>query len=444
MGNEILFLIAGLVIGVIAAGFAMRFRYEGKISGSEAGKKALDEQLKRIDTQLEGERIKSENLNAELAASHSELGNMRQRLEEQKAELEKIQEKFTKEFENLANKILEEKSRKFTDQNKTQLTEILHPLKEKIREFEKKVEDTYIKGTKERSELKEQVKMMMQLNEKMSTEASNLTKALKGDSKTQGNWGEVVLERILESSGLGKGREYHIQESVTLEDGKRLQPDVVIYLPDDKRIVIDAKVSLTDYERLVGEEDAEKQARFLKQHILSLKNHIRDLGNKDYTRLYDLPGLDFVLMFIPLEPAYFAAVQAEPGLFNEALNKNIVIVSGSTLLATLRTISSIWKHEYQNKNVREIARIGGSLYDKFDGFVNDLVEVGKKMDAGKREYEKAMNKLVEGKGNLVSQVERMKILGAKTKKSLPQNIIERSQDDKTPMELEFEQNPPGE
>jgi DNA recombination protein RmuC len=436
---DLLFIISGLLIGAVAGGLIVKFFYQGKLAGKEERSRLLSEQLTGLESDLREERNKNETLNKDLASSKTALQNMQQRLDEQKAELDKLQQKFILEFENLAGKILEEKTKKFTDTNKEQMTQLLDPLKEKIRNFEQKVEDTYVKGTRERSALKEQIEQMMRLNEKMSEEANNLTRALKGDSKTQGNWGEVILERILESSGLAKGREYELQESITNEEGKRLQPDVIILLPDEKHIIIDAKVSLTHYEQYVSADNDDDRDKFLKLHIASIRNHIKGLSQKDYTQLYDLPSLDFVLMFIPIEPAFAIALQNEPGLFNDAFDRNIVLVSSSTLLATLRTISSIWKHEYQNRYALEIARQGGKLYDKFSNFVDDLIEVGKKMDAGKREYEKAMNKLVDGKGNLVRQAEMLKELGVKATKSINTQIKERAMESgPEPMELDFE------
>jgi DNA recombination protein RmuC len=436
---DIIFLITGLLIGIVAGGLIIKFYYQGRIAAKEEHTRITGAQISSLETELRDARDKNENLNIDLASAKTELQNMQQKLDEQKEDLDKLQKKFILEFENLANKILEEKTQKFTDQNKTQLTELLDPLKDKIKTFEQKVEDTYIKGTRERSALKEQIQQMMQLNEKMSEEANNLTKALKGDSKTQGNWGEVILERILESSGLAKGREYELQESVTNEEGKRLQPDVIILLPDDKHIIIDAKVSLTHYEQYVSaDKDAERE-KFMKLHIASIRNHIKGLSQKDYTQLYDLPSLDFVLMFIPIEPAFALSLQHEPGLFKDAFDRNIILVSSSTLLATLRTISSIWKHEYQSRYALEIASQGGKLYDKFSNFVDDLIEVGKKMDAGKREYEKAMNKLVDGRGNLVRQAEKLKELGVKATKSVNSKITERAMESGSGhLELDFE------
>ena len=278
------------------------------------------------------------------------------------------------------------------------------------------------------SALKEQLLGLKDLNQQMAKEATNLTKALKGDSKTQGNWGELVLERVLEKSGLEKDREYFVQQNFQREDGSRVMPDVVLHLPDSKKMIIDSKVSLTDYERMVNAED-EERTLYLKSHVNSIKKHVDQLSAKNYQDLYDIESPDFVLMFIPIEPAFAVAINEDNTLYNKAFEQNIVIVTPSTLLATLRTIDSMWNNEKQQQNAIEIARQAGALYDKFEGLVTDLTGVGKKIDAAKNDYSSAMNKLVEGKGNLISRVENIKKMGAKAKKSLPENIIKRAEED---------------
>jgi DNA recombination protein RmuC len=337
-----------------------------------------------------------------------------------------LQEKFTKEFENLANKILEEKTNKFTEQNKENMKTILSPLQEKIQLFEKKVDDTHKESIDYHAALRQQILGLREMNDKMSKETINLTKALKGDSKMQGNWGELVLERVLEKSGLEKGREYEVQQSFTNEEGSRILPDVIINLPDGKKMVVDSKVSLTAYERFVNEEDEDAKATFLKEHVNSVKRHVDQLSDKNYQDIYEMESPDFVLLFIPIEPAFALALNEDNTLYNKAFEKNIVIVTPSTLLATLRTIDSMWTNQKQQENAIEIARQAGALYDKFEGFVGDLVKIGKKMDEAKVEYGSAMNKLVEGKGNLVTSVEKLKKMGAKAKKALPENIIKRA------------------
>ena len=358
----------------------------------------------------------------------ADLRNLQQKLDENKEEVTKLQEKFTKEFENLANKIFEDKSIKFTAQNKENIKTILNPLQEKIKGFEDKVDKTHKESIDYHAALRQQIVGLKEMNLQMSKETINLTKALKGDNKTQGNWGELVLERVLEKSGLEKNREYFVQQSFTNDEGKRVLPDVVIHLPDNKKMVVDSKVSLTAYEQFVNSEDETQKALFLKEHINSLKRHIEQLSEKKYEDIYKIESPDFVLLFIPIEPAFAVAINSDNFLYNKAFEKNIVIVTPSTLLATLRTIDTMWNNEKQQKNALEIARQAGSLYDKFHGLLNDLIGIGKKIDASKADYNAAMNKLVDGKGNLITSVEKLKKMGAKAKKALPENIIERASD----------------
>ncbi|HBS54090.1 MAG TPA: DNA recombination protein RmuC, partial [Flavobacterium sp.] len=339
-----------------------------------------------------------------------------------------------KEFENLANKILDEKSNKFTEQNKENMQNILTPLQDKIQLFEKKVEDTHKESIDYHAALRQQILGLREMNIQMSKETINLTKALKGDSKMQGNWGELVLERVLEKSGLEKGREYEVQQAFTTDEGNRVFPDVVINLPDGKKMIVDSKVSLTSYEKYINEEDDELKSNFLKEHVNSIKRHVEQLGNKNYQDLYQIESPDFVLLFIPIEPAFAMALNEDTTLYNKAFEKNIVIVTPATLLATLRTIDSMWTNQKQQENALEIARQAGALYDKFEGFVADLIKIGKKIDESKVEYAGAMNKLVEGKGNLISSVERLKKMGAKAKKALPDNIINRAEIDENQSE----------
>ena len=362
-------------------------------------------------------------LKSELSAKNE---NLQLLLDSQKDEIVKIQEVAKTEFQNLANKILEEKSLKFTEQNQQNLKNILNPLQEKITDFEKKVENTHKESIDYHAALRQQIIGLKDLNLQMSKETVNLTKALKGDSKMQGNWGELVLERVLEKSGLEKGREYEVQKSFTTEEGNRVLPDVIINLPDGKKMIVDSKVTLTAYEKYINEDDEEQKNSFLKEHVNSLKRHVEQLGNKNYHHLYEMESPDFVLLFIPIEPAFAIALNEDSQLYNKAFEKNIVIVTPSTLLATLRTIDSMWTNQKQQENAVEIARQAGALYDKFDGFVTDLVKIGKKMDEAKTEYEGAMNKLVDGKGNLITSVQKLKIMGAKAKKSLPEAIINRA------------------
>lgn len=388
-----------------------------------------ENQLRQSTTEKESIRTEKDALAIQLSKKEVDFDNLLERNREQKQEVEQLQEKFTKEFENLANKILEEKTTKFTEQNKENLKKILSPLQDKIQLFEKKVEDTHKESIDYHAALRQQIVGLKEMNAQMSKETLNLTKALKGDSKMQGNWGELVLERVLEKSGLEKGREYEVQQSFVTEEGNRVQPDVVINLPDGKKMIVDSKVTLTAYERYVNEEDDSLKEQYLKEHVISLKRHVEQLGEKNYQDLYKIESPDFVLLFVPIEPAFALALNEDATLYNKAFEKNIVIVTPSTLLATLRTIDSMWTNQKQQENAYEIARQAGALYDKFEGFVSDLIKIGKRMDEAKSEYGNAMNKLVEGKGNLITSVEKLKKMGAKAKKSLPENIINRAENE---------------
>jgi len=395
----------------------------------QQGVATTEKQIAQINTEKEVIRAEKEALQIHLTKKEADFDNLLDRHKEQKNEVEQLQDKFTKEFENLANKILDEKSNKFTEQNKENMKNILSPLQDKIQLFEKKVEDTHKESIDYHAALRQQILGLREMNEQMSKETINLTKALKGDSKMQGNWGELVLERVLEKSGLEKGREYEVQQSFTTEEGNRVFPDVVINLPDGKKMIVDSKVSLTSYEKYINEEDDNLKNAFLKDHVNSIKRHVEQLGDKNYQDLYQIESPDFVLLFIPMEPAFALALNEDTTLYNRAFEKNIVIVTPSTLLATLRTIDSMWTNQKQQENAYEIARQAGALYDKFEGFVSDLVKIGKKMEETKVEYGNAMSKLVDGRGNLITSVEKLKKMGAKAKKSLPENILKRAEVD---------------
>ncbi|TXE19997.1 DNA recombination protein RmuC [Psychroserpens burtonensis] len=388
----------------------------------------LSETISKTEHEREEIRKEKDRLNKDLARRNAEYENLQEHNLKRDEEIEIRQEQLRKDFEILATKILDEKSEKFTLQNKENIKNILNPLQEKIQIFEKKVDDTQKESISMHSALKEQLLGLKDLNQQMTKEATNLTRALKGDSKMQGNWGELVLERVLEKSGLEKDREYFVQQNFTREDGTRVLPDIVLHLPDNKKMIIDSKVSLTDYERYVNAEDDEREV-FLKAHINSIRRHVDQLSEKKYEDLYDIESPDFVLLFIPIEPAFAVAINADNSIYNKAFEKNIVIVTPSTLLATLRTVDSMWNNEKQQQNAIEIARQAGALYDKFEGLVKDLTGVGKKIDDAKKDYSSAMNKLVEGKGNLITSVEKIKRLGAKAKKSLPEAIIKRANND---------------
>ncbi|HJU46357.1 MAG TPA: DNA recombination protein RmuC, partial [Chitinophagaceae bacterium] len=413
---EILLLIIGLAVGA-ALGYFISKAKQPSSPGNEAELSALQKELEQSrfqhsraeegkyllqttvaknEQELKTERDEKLRLTSHLSHLKAENSNLQQRLDDQKQELQNLQQTFAKEFENLANKILDEKSRKFTEQNKENINQILKPLGEKIKEFEEKVQKNYDTENKEKASLKTEILRLYDLNQKMTTEAQNLTRALKGDNKAQGNWGEFILESILEKSGLVKNREYVVQQNFTTEDGRRLQPDVVVSLPENKTLVIDSKVSLIGYEKFCSAEDEALRVMASREHINSVRSHIKGLSDKSYQKLYQIKTLDFVLLFIPIEPAFALAVQQDMQLFQDAFDKNIVIVSPSTLLATLRTVASIWRQENHNRNALEIAQKAGDLYDKFNGFIEDMIDVGKKLDGSKKSYSDAMKKLTEG------------------------------------------------
>jgi DNA recombination protein RmuC len=434
---DIVFLIVGLLVGGALAYFFLRGKSESALStASEKArllevtaaelKAELKAMVEKLEARLQEERQKADALNSSFSSAKTENENLRQKLREQKSELEQLNTKFTKEFENLANRILDEKSQKFTEQNRSNLDIILNPLKERIKEFEQKVDQTYKTESAERITLKTEIKNLIDLNKQISEEANNLATALKGDNKQQGNWGELVLEKILERSGLKEGVEYKTQHSDINGNGDRIKPDVVIFLPDNKHVIVDSKVSLLAYNACVNATSEEERLKCLKAHIESLRSHVKLLSEKNYQTAIGLESPDFALLFVPIESSFSLAVQGDAELFNYAWDRKIVIVSPSTLLATLRTIASIWKQERQTRNALEIAEEGGKLYDKFVGFYEDLAKVGKKMDDAKSDYVEAMKKLYDGSGNLVRRAEKMKELGAKTTKQLPQTLLERA------------------
>ncbi|HEX9649652.1 MAG TPA: DNA recombination protein RmuC [Cyclobacteriaceae bacterium] len=432
---EIVWFILGIVLGGVVSWFLATYRFKSNLSSNETAVKVYDERIKDMIALLENardevkrERDKVITLSNRLSGNEADYRNLKERFEQQKEEVAKLQERFSIEFKNLAQDILEEKSRKFTIQNKENLEGILKPLSERIIEFEKTVQQNSKESIEWNSALREQIKSLKELNIQVTKEAENLTKALKGDNRAMGAWGEIILESILENSGLVKDREYIVQSVFVHDDGRRYQPDVVINLPDDKHLVIDSKISLVSYERFVNAETKEDTKIAIKSHLTSIRSHIRDLSSKNYQTLYGVKSLDFVLMFIPIESAFSLAVQNDSYLFNEAYDRNIVLVSPTTLIATLRTIANIWKNEYQNRNALEIARQGGELYDKFVNFTEDLLTLGKHLDQTQKHYSSAMKKLVEGQGNLISKATKIKELGAKTRKSIDQRLIERSED----------------
>ncbi len=424
--NSNLIILLTLLGGAALGALLMYLKAKADVASVQGKIEILGQDNETLKQKIDAEQAKSHELATLLTGAEKDLEHLHLKLKEQLAQSEQLQEKFTKEFENMANKILADNSQKFSEQNKESMNNILNPLKEKITDFEKKVESTNKESIDMNAALRQQIIGLQELNLQMSKEATNLTKALKGDSKKQGNWGELVLERVLEKSGLEKGREYDVQQNFQREDGSRVLPDVVIHLPDGKKMIIDSKVSLTAYEQYVNSEEEGDQARYLKMHIDSIKKHVDDLGDKNYQDLYQIESPNFVLMFIPIEPAFAIAINQDDKLYNKAFDKNIVIVTPSTLLATLRTIDTMWSNDKQQKNALEIAIQAGGLYDKFEGLMQDLVKVGKKIQETDGEYKNAMNKLFEGKGNLINRVEKLKKLGAKANKALPDNILDKA------------------
>lgn len=385
----------------------------------ETSKEIFRNQETKINT-LESER---NNLLSENARLTNENKNIELKLKEHKAELQQIQEKFTTEFTLIANKLLKDNASEFAKANQNRLSEILDPLKENIKQFERKVENNYEKEFKERTSLIEQIKSLEKLNVKMSEEAQNLTKALKGDNKAQGNWGELILEKVLASSGLIKDEEYTTQYSTTSEDGNRIQPDVIINLPENKHIIIDAKVSLIAYQNYINSDNEEEQHTHIKNHVLSVKNHIKGLSEKHYTTAKGIDTPDFVLLFMPIESSFGLATRADNELYQYAWDRKVVIVTPSTLLATLRTIASLWKQEKQTKNALEIAKQAGLLHTKFVNFLEDMDRIKKGIDLSSDAYDKAFSKLKSGNGNLIDSTVKLETLGVKTKKQLPANFL---------------------
>ncbi|HCX73558.1 MAG TPA: DNA recombination protein RmuC [Candidatus Cloacimonas sp.] len=385
-------------------------------------KEYLEQQQQKLTQQLTEKSDKVLELSNVNSQIKTENKNLQQKMAEHEAELEDLQAKFKDSFQNLANEILEDKSKRFTEKNQQNLRELLTPLHERIKEFETKVENTHKENLKSNISLTEQLKQLQQLNQQISDDANNLTKALKGEVKVQGNWGEVILERILEESGLRKGVEYETQPSYTDENRKRLQPDVVIKLPEDKHIIIDSKVSLLAYEQLVAAENEAKQQAHLKKLLTSVKNHIKELEKKHYSNIQQINSPDFVLMFMPIEGSFALVMQQDSDLYRFALAKQIVIVSPTTLLATLRTISYIWRQENQTKNAMEIARQSGLLYDKFVGFLDDMEKIDTNIKRARNAYDAAINKLSTGRGNLVTRVEKLRDMGAQSSKKIPENF----------------------
>jgi DNA recombination protein RmuC len=380
-----------------------------------------------------------EALKMQLAETVTELQAERKQTAEKLALLEGAREQFADHFKSLANDILEEKTKRFTDQNKENIGQILEPLKAKLDAFQGKVQEVYFQEGKDRTALAEQVRQLMSLNQQLSADAHNLTKALKGSSNTQGNWGELILERVLESSGLRKGFEYDVKESVTREDGTRGQPDVIVHLPENKELIVDSKVSLRAYEEYTKIENDREREAALARHVDSVRNHIKGLSERNYQTLYGLKSLDCVIMFIPIEPAFILAVTKDSNLWEQAWRKNVLMVSPSTLLFVLRTVAHLWRQEQQNRNVQEIAKRGAELYDKFSGFVDDFCKLGDRLTQARDSYDSAYSKFAKGRGNLIRQAEMLRDLGVKPTKSVADDLIEAALDDSNALPAEEEQ-----
>lgn len=385
----------------------------------------MREALEDLQAERDAQQAELRALSAAHAAVSAELNEQQKTHEQRLTDLQGARDELRAQFAELAGKIFEEREQRFADASQERLGQLLHPLKERIQAFEKRVEESYQHEARERFSLAKELERLQQLNQRLGDEATNLTRALQGQ-KTQGNWGELILERVLEHAGLEKGREYHTQVSLRSADGQRFQPDVLIQLPGDKQVVVDAKVSLTAYQALVCAQDDAGRETALKQHVLSLRNHLKGLSLKDYQRLEGLQSLDFVLLFVPIEGAFAAALQGDPELFQEAYGKHVVIVSPTTLLATLRVIDSLWRQERQSQNAREIAERAGALYDKFAAFIQDLDEMGSRLQQLDKAFMGARNKLTDGRGNLVARAEQLKLLGARASKRLPTDWLERA------------------
>ena len=440
--SAIIFLVSGAILGAVI-GFLLaklgkrndpqidllqkaKQESETALTISQEKYNQLKNDFQSLNEELKEERNKLFQTSNQKSSLEAEHRNLKEKLQEQKAEVEKLQEKFTIEFKNLANEILEEKSKKFTEQNKSNIGELLNPLRERIEKFEHKVEKTSKENLQWNASLKEQLHHLKELNLQITKEAENLTKALKGDSKAQGNWGEMQLETILEKAGLQKDIHYYKEKNFKDEEGQNQRLDFIIKLPDDKTLVLDSKVSLRAYSNYFGEEDPVKQERLLKQHLDSINTHIKTLSARNYQSLYDITQPDYILMFVANEPALTMALKEDMHLYEKALDRNIVLVSTTTLLATLRTISYIWKQDMQNKNALEIARQAGALYDKFSNFVEDIKKLGRSIETSQNVYKETAKKLYAGQDNMVRKTERLRELGAKASKQLDKKLVDKS------------------
>ena len=444
---EIALLILGIIAGATIGWLAARSKYnrpgapsEEELHRAESETESLRTEKAVLESKIEdikaAERenaakkaeaqAKITELTAELASVKERNSSLREKLAEQKEELERIQKKFEAEFENLATRILDTTAEKFTKQNKEKLENLISPFKEKIEKFRAKVEEIYDEENRQRASLKTEVKNLLELNQQLSKDATNLTAALKGDSKTMGDWGEVILERLLEESGLRKGEEFFIQKSFRTEDGKLQRPDVVVRFPQGRTIVIDSKVSLTAYERFSSAETDDERSAAMGEHLISVRKHIDELAGKDYQKLQGLESLDYVLMFIPVEPAYLTAIREDPGLWKYAYDKGISLISPTNLVAILKMTYCLWQLQRQTDNAAEIASRGGALYDKFVNFAESMEDIGKYLEKSREAYDTSMNRLRDGRGSLTRQVEMLRELGADTKKKVPREMLEEA------------------
>ena len=439
--------VVGLLVGAIAASLvrlahissaAAQARGESQVEMARLNERmaAAQETNKRLELEKDDLAMLRDQLTSERQSLSSRVAELRTMLELERSQtLEKLEqlkndeERLTNRFKALAAEILEDKSRRFTEQNQTNLNQLLEPLKSKITEFQGKVQEVYVQEGKDRSALAEQVRQLLSLNQQLSKDAHDLTSALKGQSKTQGNWGELILERVLEASGLRRRHEYDVQESHTRADGSRAQPDVVVHLPENRHLIIDAKVSLTAYEEHANAETDQQRDAALKRHLDSVRVHIKELADKDYQQLYGLQSLDFVLMFIPVEPAFMLAISHDSDLWQEAWKKNVLLVSPSTLLFVVRTVAHLWRQEQQNRNAQDIASRGAELYDKLAGFVEDLDKVGERLNQAKDVYDKAYGKFTSGRGNVIRQAEMLRVMGVKPTRHLPQKLIDSASEE---------------
>ncbi len=426
----------GILMGILAGFLVGLFVFQKKINQtlqdlaeSRASKESAESILALREQEWKSQKARFDQLGQEYQAVTTNYARLQEgynglenRMQERIQEVSQLQEQFRLHFQNISQNIIESNARKLSEEHQARLFQVLNPLKERLQSFEQKVQSAYETENRERFSLRKEIEKLVSLNQAMSEEAQNLTRALKGESKTQGNWGELVLSRVLESSGLREGEEYTTQAkefSLTDEEGKLRQPDVIIKLPEDKHLLIDAKVSLTAYERFTSAENDGQRMSAIQKHLISLRRHVQQLSDKHYAQLKGIHSPEFVLMFLPIEPAFHLAIQSDADLFNYAWDRKIVMVSPTTLLATLRTVSSVWKMEHRNQNAEEIARQGGALYDKFVGFVEEVEQIGKHLNRASRAQQGAMNKLRDGRGSLSSRAESLRELGAKNKKELP-------------------------